>query len=235
MTGRDVGGELDTSLGQMGAQGRDAGLGQGDHPVLVALGSPHGQAQACGVDILDAQAQGFEQTQPAAVEEFRDQPVGAHEAAEDRGNFRRGEYHRNARTPLAAYRPDGIIRQRSLQEVPVDEDQSVEGLVLGGLRHLPIGRQMGEEGSHLVRTQFVGVAVAMEDHIASEPIEIGLLGAFGQLVKPRAATKRIPQLRQGDALRKVVCCLHARISRVWCDIQSIILELRWLIRMSPTQ
>ena len=96
----------------------------------------------------------------------------------------------------AADRGDLALKGR-VQDSPVEQRQGVQGLPLGGGRHLALGDQRGANALHLRGPESVGrglAAVVMER--ATYPVAIGLLGTVGvvrlaeplaHLVHPRAA------------------------------------------------
>ena len=56
--------------------------------ILIAFGIAHDDGAAFEVEILDAQAQAFEQTQPTAVEQLGLELVDARDLRDDAGAFR---------------------------------------------------------------------------------------------------------------------------------------------------
>ena len=70
------------------------------------------------------------------------------------------------------------------QDVLIEEEQGVERLVLGGCSDLTPRGQIGEEFVDLRAAHLARVAFAVEQDESPDPIQVGLLGAIGQVMEP---------------------------------------------------
>ena len=61
----------------------------------------------------------------------------------------------------------------------VEEDDSVERLILRRCRHLPLDRQMGQKLFDLGAAHAVGLPELMEPDECDDPSQIGLFGPVG--------------------------------------------------------
>jgi hypothetical protein len=77
-------------------------------------------------------------------------------------------------TPDRIHRPDLLV-----QDVLIEKQQSAERLVLCGGRNLAVNGQVGEEGCDVGSAHLCGVALAVKQHEALGPINVGLFGAEG--------------------------------------------------------
>ena len=68
---------------------------------------------------------------------------------------------------------------RYQENVPVEEENGAERLVLRGSGDILFGGQMGEKRLDFRRAHFTRVALVVEEDIAFDPFFIGLLGAIG--------------------------------------------------------
>lgn len=83
-------------------------------------------------------------------------------------------------------------RARGLPEpFPAQEEQSAEGLILGGGRHVLCDGQMGEESLDLCATQLPGMLFVMEEDKAPDPVHAGLFGINGVVFEPEDLTHLI--------------------------------------------
>ena len=106
------------------------GFGEQGGAVFVAFAAAHEDVVVFEVDILDAEAEGFGEAQPAAVEELGNQPGGAIQEGHQTADFFPGEHGGKA---LRAF-GEGVVEGRGeflLEDVAVEEEQGAEGLVLG--------------------------------------------------------------------------------------------------------
>jgi hypothetical protein len=155
--------------------------------------------------VPDAQPAAFQQAQAAAVQqpghEVED-TVGAGDVFQDRRHLGRGQDHRQ---PLPPPRPHGVDAARiDLQDLLIQEQQGVEGLVLRACGHVPLDRQMAEElldfgSAHVARVPF-----AVEEDEPDDPADVALLGAQGVVADAqdladliqkawRTGTRQLPQ------------------------------------------
>ncbi len=82
--------------------------------------------------------------------------------------------------PLHSLKP----RQLDLQDNLVEEKQSSLGLILGGGRHLAFDGEMRQEGLDLGRAERRRMTLAVEQHVASNPVRVRLLGTDAVVLEP---------------------------------------------------
>ncbi len=129
----------------------------------------------------------------------RDRGTAAPDALQNAGYFLGGEDHRQA---FAAACPHSVqAAEVHFQNLAVQEEQSVQGLILRAGRDTPGDREMGQELLDLGRTQVARVAfVVMEDKTAN-PLDVALLGARGVMAHAQDLANLIEQAwrsRQGQ-------------------------------------
>jgi hypothetical protein len=102
------------------------------HPVLVALAVAHQELIGREPDVLHAETRALEQAETSTVHEHRHEPRHAVEPIEDGANLVAREHHRQVGP---AFRPDEILEPRQLlpEDLPVEEQERAERLVLGAL------------------------------------------------------------------------------------------------------
>ena len=83
------------------------------------------------------------------------------------------------------------------QDVPVEENQGVQGLVLRRGRHVPRHRQVREERLNLRCAHVLGMPLLMKENEVPNPMDIGFLGPNGKVLE----SDHLPHLIQKFDLR----------------------------------
>jgi hypothetical protein len=147
------------------------------HAIAVGLGVANGDESVLDVEILDAQAQRFEQSQAAAVEKASDKVRRAIQFGEDAQAFVMAE---GGLDVGAFLRAQGVhIADGDSEDFLIEEQKGGKGLMLSGSGNLLAGSEMGEEGFTLRCARGGGVAEFVEADKAFVPMEVGFLGADG--------------------------------------------------------
>ena len=99
--------------------------------------------------------------------------------------------------PLAARRCDLAV-QRFVKDIPIEKNQGVQRLPLGGSGHLAFGCEMGKKPLDILCPEHVrmGLAAEMMD-IAEYPLTIGLLGAVSVMMIAKYFAHLIHKLEAG--------------------------------------
>ena len=110
------------------------GFGRGGKygdPVLVPFALPHGDLAVAEVDVLDPQGQAFEEAETGAVHQRGGDEVLSRQMAENLRNLIPGE---DDRQQLRTFRANHAVEpvERDAEDVPVQEQESAERLVLRG-------------------------------------------------------------------------------------------------------
>jgi len=155
-------------------------VGQEGHPVAVGLGVVEGDEQVLKVEVLDSQAQGFEQPQTAAVEKAGDEVGHGVELGEDAQAFVMTEVGLDVGGSPGTH--DVEVVERKAEDVAVQEQEGRESLVLSGGRDLLIGDEMGEEGfdfggAHIARVAFdirCTQSRVVKENILARPGSVGV-------------------------------------------------------------
>jgi hypothetical protein len=140
---------------EMALQGRCQLCGQDGHAILATLAVPHRDLVADEVEILDAQPCAFEQSKPRAIQARGHQPGDAGHAGQYGGDLVAGEnqWKPNCRLCPNHLRHPGEV---ALEDLPVEEQKSAEGLALGGGTHPAGAAERGEVLRNFGRPQLVG-------------------------------------------------------------------------------
>ena len=150
-------------------------LGQGDHPVLSALGTEEKETGLFKVDILDSQVEGFGDTQAAAINQAGDEIGGITRpilnSLEQGLSFGDGGCMAQAGGPSGA---EGIhTLKRLTQDLLVKVENGVERLILAVGRQITVARQIGEEKFEFLLAGKRGGHGIERDHIMTEPVDVG--------------------------------------------------------------
>jgi hypothetical protein len=156
------------------------GPGQGQTAVSSTFGVPDHEGTGGGIQVLDAEAETFEEAESAAVEEHAHELVGRLQAANDVLDFSGiqdgGESGRPCDAQVGA---DGS--ERGVEDVVVEEDEGIEGLVLGGSGDVSGGGEHREEAADMGFVQVCGVVECMEADVLEDPGAVGLPGTGGEV------------------------------------------------------
>ena len=159
-------------------EGRDEGVGQDGGAVIFTFSIADDDLMIAEVNILDAQAHTFHQAQAAAIEQFCHELRQAGHFGDDGHGFLVGEDDGEG---LGFFGADGIRGDIHLdvKNVAVEEEDSAEGLVLGGGGDMTLDGEMCDEGLDLIGAHVFGVAFIMKEDVAFDPVLVGLFGAVG--------------------------------------------------------
>jgi len=152
-------------------------IGQECHPVAVGFGVVDDDEQVLEVEVLDAQAQGFEQPQTAAVEEAGDEVRHGVELGEDAQAFVMTEVGLDVGGSLGTH--DVEVVKRKAEDIAVQEQEGRESLVLSGGSNLFLGGKVAEELFDFGCPHCAGVAESVEADKTFVPLDIGFLSADG--------------------------------------------------------
>src|SRR6185437_1702568 len=159
---------------------------------LFSLAFTDGDFVPLPVEILDAEAEPFKQTQARSIKEMADESGRAFEFVEDGTDFGLGEDNRKALRAVGANDAVDAV-ERAFQDVLVQEEQGAEGLVLRGRGNVAIDREIGEEFvdfrfGHLLRMAFV-----VEEDETPGPVVIGVFGANGVVANAAGVAEAVEE------------------------------------------
>lgn len=135
-----------------------------------------GDAVVGKVYVFNAQAKGLEQTQTATVKEVRHETVVAAEAGEDGARFATGEDNRQSSGAADAF-DAGDEGKFAIEDLLVKEEEGVESLVLSGGGDVAVEIKVGKEGGDFFFAHFGGMAFALEEDEAADPVDVSAFGA----------------------------------------------------------
>jgi len=164
------------------------------------------------VDVLDAQAYGFEKAEPGAVKQPRDETRDALKSAEDGFDLGAVEYHGQVNARLRAH--EGVEpRQIDAEHVPVEEQQRGQSLVLRCWGTAFGDGKVRQERRDFDGAKVTGVAQTMEAHVAVEPVQVDLLGARAVAAGAQGCDQTVRETRFAHA--HYVQQALPRLPRIW--------------------
>ncbi len=178
-------------------QWSDQAGGQHRQAVLFALAFPNDHLGLIKVNVFYPQAQAMHQAQAATVEQVRHQLVQPIQFVQHLTDFVFGKHRWQVLGRFGAQGVNGCA-QLDVQDIAVQEQQSVENLVLGGGRNIALLREVGEKGFDLRRAHLCEVAGetlfhVIEEAIALRPMDIGFLGGIGIVLEADGVTQLVEQ------------------------------------------
>jgi hypothetical protein len=170
---------------------------QHDDAVLVAFAGADVDGVTRQVHVLHAQAAALHQAQPGPVQELGHQPedaVGPLDTHQDAADLLRRQHDGQ---PFAPPRPQGIDPpQVDVQHPAVEEDEGVEGLVLGARRYVPGRGEAGQELLDFRAAHVPRVTLVVEEDEACRPLDIALLRLRRVVPQPQHLPELIEQARR---------------------------------------
>jgi len=181
-----------SGIGELQLQWRAQRFRQHDHPVLAALSLANDDQRPVEVDILGPQPQAFLQAHARSVQSARDHAVGAVDRGQQARDLLarqyRGHTHPGLRTAQVLH-----PRQLLAQDLPIEEQQRAQGLLVSRDRHVPFIGQVGEKLLHLALPEFTRVAHAVIADEGPRPVDIRLFGAKAVVQVPDALAQTCEQ------------------------------------------
>lgn len=167
-------------------EGREVVLEEGEEfdgedrdAVLVAFAGEDVDLAALEVEVVDAEAEEFEEAEAGAVHKFGHEARGAGEVGKECCDLGWGEDRGDAAFGVGAV--EGQLAQGDVEGVLEEELESVEGLALGGGGGAGGEGEVGEESFDVVGGGFVGGEGVDEFGEASGPAAVGFLCAVEQV------------------------------------------------------
>jgi hypothetical protein len=178
---------------QLGLQAGLQALGQDGGAVLGSFPIADHDLRLLEIQVFDSQADALANAQPAAIEQFGHQPMGASQASQQLVDLIFGEHGGQVSWAAGA---DGlqVEIQRFEQHMYIKEGQGIERLVLGGGGHVLLDGQVSQESFDLRLSEFSRVAFVVEEDEAPDSIEVGGLGLI--LEHDPRFLRRIAQARE---------------------------------------
>jgi hypothetical protein len=149
------------------------------------------------IDILDPQAQRFQQSQAGAVEQTdHERHLGIFNTLDQAARFIDVEDGGQTRGFLSAYH---VVQPRQFltEHLLVKEENRAQRLILGGSANVALRSEMTEKSLDLGLSHFGRVPAGMENHETLYPIGICLLGSNAIVQRPQAIAQLIQQARLG--------------------------------------
>lgn len=162
--------------------------------VLETLAIAHDDLPARQVDVLNAQAYPFHDSQPCAVKQTAEQCVDAAKLGQQGGDFRtrKDDWQTNRRLGAG----DMVEpRQVGIQHLPIEKEQGGLGLVLRRRGHVTFDRQMAEKRLDVLGPQNRRMSLAVKMDVASNPVRVSLLGPDAVVLEPDSVANAYQESR----------------------------------------
>jgi hypothetical protein len=161
---------------EVSIQGIDERFGQEGHAILAAFPPADDDLKALEIDIFDAKPHALHETEAGAVEKVGQKTVGALEVRQDGADFLTRE-HDGKGVGGFGFRDSLETFGLAVEDMAVEEEDGAERLILSRGADFPLDGKVTQEGDDVGRVEFARVAAIVEDDEASDPIDVGTLGA----------------------------------------------------------
>ena len=183
------------------------GSGQGDDAVATALAIVDGDGALAEVEVLDAQAHGLHEPEPAAIHDLGDEFPWIFEAGEDRADFLAG--HDDGRAALATGRGDVLKREfLDSEDIFREECHGVEGLLLGGRSDVALQGeevQISGDGGWSRDAWRLAEFLLAEAGEAGVPVNVSFLGGHGHVLEADGAAEGVDDF--SELIFRVPCLI----------------------------
>jgi hypothetical protein len=148
----------------------------------------------------------LEEAQAGTVHEDRHQPRRTLELVDDSAHLGAGEHHRQ---PLRALRTYHIVEPREvlLQDVPIEEEEGAQRLILRRGGHVAIDGQRGQKSGNLSPAHLGGMTPTVKQDVPAHPRDVGLLRSSAEVSRAHGLADSVEQPRLGR-LRRRRCLAH---------------------------
>ena len=138
-------------------------------PILLALASSNGNLMPVEVEVLDPKLQTFLQPQPGSVEKRHDHPHRSLDILEDRADLFPAEDDRDPMRHLASRRRFDWT-DVNVKDVPVQEQQGAQRLILRRRADVLAGGKPRQERRDLGSAHALGMPLVVEDDESVDPV-----------------------------------------------------------------
>jgi hypothetical protein len=91
---------------------------------------------------------------------------------------------------------DAVI-EGDLADVAVEEEESAEGLVLGGGGNVVDRGEVGQKGFDFGDTHVLGMTLVVKEDVAANPLDVGFCCPLGIMLEPNGTTDLVEQFFLG--------------------------------------
>lgn len=156
----------------------DQALGQDGEAVVVPFSAADDDLAVFKVEVFDAQAEAFHDAESRSVHDFCHGTGSPPHVGDDAHGFEVGQ---DGGKFLGAGGVGEVGRKLNvfLKDGAVEEEDGAEGLVGGGDGYFTFVGEVGDEGADFGFAHVFGVAFAVKEDVAFDPVFVGLFGAVG--------------------------------------------------------
>jgi hypothetical protein len=151
-------------------------LRQHGDAVLEAFSVPHQYLTRLQVNVLHAKAEALRKAKPRTIHQARHYPLVALQVTQNGAHFLARQHNRQT---LGLSRPDYLsqLPEWLIQDVPIEEKESAQRLVLRRGAHVFIRCQIGQEGVDFRLAHLAWVPNVVKEDEPLNPVAVGLLGS----------------------------------------------------------
>src|SRR5262245_24907984 len=170
--------------------------GSGHHgaAILVAFAGANDDLVAGSVQVRNAQPGALEEAESGAIEEEAHEPNHSLHVTEDGADFLTGQHDGQV---LRTLHIDEVIEPRELlaKDLAVEKQERAQGLILRRCRHLAFDSQGIQEAGDFRSRHFGGMALAVEEEVAADPRNVGLLRPAAVVAGPNTLAHEVEEAR----------------------------------------
>jgi hypothetical protein len=162
--------------------------------ILVTLAGSNEDLVAAEINVLDPQHQAFHDSETCSVEQHGREPIQAVKAGKNRLDFLSRQ---NGRKPLRPVGPDNAVDVTNVftENVPVEEQNCAQGLVLRRGAYMGVARHAGEKGGDFFLAHLCEMTLVVEEDKPFNPVDISFLGSWTIVPHSDRVADLIEQLR----------------------------------------
>jgi hypothetical protein len=176
---------------------------QWDSPILVALSAANHDLATVEVDVPDSQRQAFIDAQATSVKQRGAQTRDTSEAGEHPADLRLRQHDRQP-SAIVATGDATNVGDRLSKNVPIQEEDGAERLILRRRAHSTVHRKVLEEAGYVTLTQLRRVAPVMKYDKATYPIDVRRLRALAVATRSQPPTNAFEQPQLSLRVRRPI-------------------------------
>jgi hypothetical protein len=168
---------LGSHLFEMETQRFEQDIWKHGDPVILPFPITDDDLAIVKIQILDPQTEHLDEAKPTAIHELDHGFVNAFHIRDHRFRLRSRKHGRHTFGLGRANRDQRFFVQFDAQDIPIQEEDGTDRLVLSGGRDFLLVDEVGDEVVDLCHAHLTGIALIVVEDVLARPADVGLFSA----------------------------------------------------------